>query len=75
MLVYHCRNVYIVSYLLQQIGQLPHLLAQEHLTEDNVNECRQALFEMLRLEEQNMIGVYSVQKGKKKYSLCLYLYF
>ncbi|XP_067933440.1 integrator complex subunit 13-like [Watersipora subatra] len=49
-----------------QIGLLPRLLAQDQLTMEQVEECRKAIFDMLKLDEQNQIGAYSVQKGKKK---------
>ena len=50
----------------QHLDPLPKLLPREQLTEQEVNECRQAIFQMLRLEEQNLLGAYSAHKGKKK---------
>lgn len=60
--------VYVYLWALQHMEPLPRLLAQEHLTDQEVHSCRLALFEMLRIEEANLLGIYSTQKGKKKYA-------
>ena len=50
----------------QHLDPLPSLIVKTRLTEDEVYECRTAIFHLMGLEDQGNLPAYSAPRGKKK---------
>lgn len=50
----------------EHLEPLPRVMASDEITDEEVNECRQVIFDLMRLDEASLLSAYSSQKSKRK---------